>query len=206
MEHQDDDTLSTRDIAGGAPATEKQPDEAARFERERTATSDPAAGTEAGTPAAPDVPATSGVAASGGDAGATTADPAASDPTGQTMREPAGAQQTGGGAETAAGEPSRPAMAQGADTDMGALLPQAEQDGFMSRWEEIQILFVDDPRQAVETADTLVANVMQQLADGFAAERERLEGMWGRGEDVGTEDLRVALQRYRTFFHRLLAA
>src|SRR4051812_12879215 len=36
---------------------------------------------------------------------------------------------------------------------------------------------------------------MKRLADGFAGERERLEGQWGRGEDVSTEDLRIALQR-----------
>jgi hypothetical protein len=47
---------------------------------------------------------------------------------------------------------------------------------------------------------------MQQLAEGFADERGRLEETWGRGEDVGTEDLRVALQRYRSFFRRLLSA
>jgi len=51
-----------------------------------------------------------------------------------------------------------------------------------------------------------VAEVMQRLADGFAQERERLEGQWSRGEDVSTEDLRVSLQRYRSFFQRLLSA
>ena len=65
--------------------------------------------------------------------------------------------------------------------------------------------FVDEPRGAVEDADALVANVMQRLAEGFAQERERLEAQWGRGEDISTEDLRVALQRYRAFFQRLLS-
>jgi hypothetical protein len=58
----------------------------------------------------------------------------------------------------------------------------------------------------VEQADELVATMMKRLAEGFATERERLEGQWGRGEDVSTEDLRVSLQRYRGFFERLLAA
>ncbi len=62
-----------------------------------------------------------------------------------------------------------------------------------------------EPRQTVEQADELVAEVMKRLAEGFATERERLEGQWGRGEDISTEDLRVALQRYRSFFQRLLA-
>jgi hypothetical protein len=78
-------------------------------------------------------------------------------------------------------------------------------DEFQARWEQIQVRFVDEPRGAVEDADALVATVMQRLADGFASEREHLEAQWGRGEDISTEDLRVALQRYRSFFRRLLA-
>jgi hypothetical protein len=50
------------------------------------------------------------------------------------------------------------------------------------------------------------ATVMQRLADGFAKERSNLEKQWGKGDNVSTEDLRVALQRYRSFFDRLLAA
>jgi hypothetical protein len=77
---------------------------------------------------------------------------------------------------------------------------------FQRRWEAIQTGFVDEPRRTVEQADELVAQVMKRLAQGFAAERERLEQQWGRGEDVSTEDLRIALQRYRGFFQRLLSA
>jgi hypothetical protein len=86
------------------------------------------------------------------------------------------------------------------------LLPRDENTQFQDRWETIQTGFVDEPRQTVEQADELVAQVMQRLAEGFAAERERLEQQWGRGEDVSTEDLRIALQRYRGFFQRLLSA
>ena len=90
--------------------------------------------------------------------------------------------------------------------DTPELLPREQNADFQGRWETIQTGFVDDPRQTVEQADELVANVMQRLAEGFAAERERLEQQWGRGEDVSTEDLRIALQRYRGFFQRLLQA
>jgi hypothetical protein len=90
--------------------------------------------------------------------------------------------------------------------EVGSLLPQQDDAELRVRWEEIQTRFVDDPRQAVEEADALVAGVMQSLAEGFAQAREQLEGQWSRGEDVGTEDLRVALQRYRSFFQRLLSA
>ncbi|HEY6958175.1 MAG TPA: hypothetical protein VI814_05080 [Candidatus Limnocylindria bacterium] len=74
-----------------------------------------------------------------------------------------------------------------------------------SRWSEVQARFVDDPRAAVKEADGLVDDVIQQLAKQFADERARLEGQWGRDEKVSTEDLRVALQRYREFFERLLS-
>jgi hypothetical protein len=74
------------------------------------------------------------------------------------------------------------------------------------RWSDIQTGFVDEPRRAVEHADALVADVMKRLAEGFASERAQLEKQWDRGDNITTEDLRVALQRYRSFFDRLLAA
>jgi hypothetical protein len=72
-------------------------------------------------------------------------------------------------------------------------------------WDEIQVAFVDEPRRSVEQADHLVAATMKRLAEIFAQERQGLESQWDRGDDVSTEDLRVALQRYRAFFTRLLA-
>jgi hypothetical protein len=85
------------------------------------------------------------------------------------------------------------------------LFPDKETNDFRKRWTDIQTGFVDEPRRAVEQADALVAEVIKRLADGFAAERSKLEGQWGRGDDVSTEDLRIALRRYRSFFDRLLS-
>jgi hypothetical protein len=73
------------------------------------------------------------------------------------------------------------------------------------RWTDIQAGFVDEPRRAVEQADALVADAIKRLAETFANERNQLEGQWDRGGDVSTEDLRQALQRYRSFFSRLLS-
>ena len=73
------------------------------------------------------------------------------------------------------------------------------------RWSDIQAAFVDEPRRAVEQADGLVASAMKRLAEVFAEERSTLEQQWDRGDSVSTEDLRIALQRYRTFFQRLLS-
>ena len=65
--------------------------------------------------------------------------------------------------------------------------------------------FVDEPRRAVERADTLVAVAMKRLAEMFAVERAKLEGQWDRGDNVSTEDLRLALRRHRSFFGRILS-
>jgi hypothetical protein len=73
-----------------------------------------------------------------------------------------------------------------------------------TRWGDVQAVFVDDPRACVQRADGLVADVVEHLVTGFADARSHLEGSWGRGEEASTEDLRVALKRYREFFDRLL--
>jgi hypothetical protein len=90
--------------------------------------------------------------------------------------------------------------------DREPLIGEGETKDVQVRWEQIQVSFVDEPRRAVEDADTLVAELMRRLADSFSQERERLEGQWDRGDEVSTEELRVALQRYRSFFARLLSA
>jgi len=103
------------------------------------------------------------------------------------------ATMTGSAAESAPAPQATPLLA-----------AEASQE-FRSRWEAIQIGFVDEPRRAVEQADGLVAESIQQLAKSFADERSTLETQWAQGDDISTEDLRVALQRYRSFFERLLA-
>ena len=105
-------------------------------------------------------------------------------------------------------EPATPAASQEPEPVAadGALLPDDQNDRFRSRWEEIQASFVDKPQAAVEEADALVADLMQRVTSGLTQERTRLEGQWAQGDDVSTEDLRVALTRYRTFFDRLLSA
>jgi hypothetical protein len=109
---------------------------------------------------------------------------------------------------TAGQKPSKlanPAANDGMDMrDATPLFPTGEAEGFRSRWTDIQTGFVDEPRSAVEQGDTLVAEMMQRLAQVFAEERAKLEEQWSRGDDISTEDLRQALRRYRSFFDRLL--
>ena len=86
-----------------------------------------------------------------------------------------------------------------------SLFGDGDLSGFRSRWTEVQAAFVDDPRDCVQKADGLVSDVVDRLTAGFANARSGLEEQWSRGEQVSTEDLRLALQRYRDFFERLLA-
>jgi hypothetical protein len=134
---------------------------------------------------------------------------------GATAEAPPQQQQETGGGDTVSQPPSE--QASGTQTGSGAqdevpnsaedqmdLLESAEAEDFRSQWTGVQVAFVDEPQRAVESADALVAEVMKKLAENFAQERSRLESQWARGDDVSTEDLRQALQRYRSFFNRLL--
>ncbi len=101
-------------------------------------------------------------------------------------------------AGTAAG--AAPARAE----EKGSLFAANEASGLRVQWDSIQVTFVDDPRSAVQRADALVSETIKRLTEVFASERQKLEEQWGRGADASTEDLRVALRRYRSFFTRLL--
>lgn len=92
------------------------------------------------------------------------------------------------------------------NTEHEGLIPQDASSTFQGRWSEIQTRFVDEPQDSVREADGLVTEVIQRLAQRFADERQQLEGQWQGGGKVSTEDLRLALQHYRSFFQRLLAA
>jgi hypothetical protein len=122
------------------------------------------------------------------DAGLTTASLAKAAETGRPVAEPPRSF-----AEAAGGEQPEPLFA--AD----------ETSRLRADWDQVQASFVDEPRQAVEQADRLVATAIKRLAEIFAEEKARLEGQWDRGGDVSTEDLRQALRRYRAFFGRVLS-
>ena len=103
---------------------------------------------------------------------------------------------------TAQSEPARVNTESSTDE---TLFADDELAGLRARWDSVQAEFVDDPRACVQKADGLVSDLVEQLTAGFASARSRLEEQWARGEEASTEDLRVALQRYREFFQRLLA-
>jgi polyhydroxyalkanoate synthesis regulator phasin len=118
--------------------------------------------------------------------------------------EAATGQAAGGGADPMA--PPSSENEEEEDTARRSLLRGDSTASYRERWQEIQASFVDEPRTSVQEADRLVVEVIQELQSSFTSERETLEAQWQRGDDVETEDLRVAFQRYRSFFDRLLAA
>ena len=102
-----------------------------------------------------------------------------------------------------ADQPARPAQTK--EESRTPLFAADAAESFRSRWQDIQASFIDEPTRAVEQADSLVAEIMQQLAKTFADERSHLEEQGVHGKDISTEDLRMALRHYRSFFDRLLA-
>jgi hypothetical protein len=90
-------------------------------------------------------------------------------------------------------------------TGQVALFADGDAERFRSRWEAVQVSFVDEPRHAVEEADGLVEEMIERLSNGFSAQRKRLEQAWTSEDEVSTEDLRQSLQKYRSFFERLLS-
>ncbi len=131
------------------------------------------------------------------------ADPESHEPMGGTADLLGGTGDLPGSSDNAGSQGQAGTMS---DSDTTPLLPPEETGQFLQQWESIQVGFVDQPRQSVEQADQLVADLMRQLAESFARQRSSLEADWDRGDDVSTEELRLCLQRYRSFFQRLLAA
>jgi len=128
---------------------------------------------------------------------------------------------SGGGVGMDAHAPAnRPVERQGADAghahgtggtsesereELEPLFPPDLAKQFRHGWDAVQIGFVDDPRQAVRNADELVKQVLQSLTETFGGERGRVEAQVAQADSTSTEDLRVALRRYRSFLHRLLS-
>jgi hypothetical protein len=93
----------------------------------------------------------------------------------------------------------------GPEEPLTPLFPTQRAQDLRNRWHDLQVGFVDDPRRTVQQADELVAQVMKDLAQSFGDARTRLEQQWDKGDKVSTEDLRIALRRYRSFLERFLA-
>jgi hypothetical protein len=86
-----------------------------------------------------------------------------------------------------------------------SLISSRQTEDLRSRWTIIQASFVDEPRKAVQEADALLSAAIKQIEESFTDQRSQLEKQWSQGSEASTEDLRLALQRYRTFFDKLLS-
>lgn len=113
---------------------------------------------------------------------------------GEPVTQPAaGTAAVGTGAADAAAPP-----------DEAGFLPDDRMASLRRQWSDVQAGFVDDPQNAVQRAHGLVTELVDTLVQTFSQERTTLESQWRGGGSADTETLRVALQRYRSFFNRLL--
>jgi len=84
------------------------------------------------------------------------------------------------------------------------LVPQQRSAAYTARWNDVKSDFVDEPKQAVAAADQLVSELLDELQELFRNQRHDIEqGL--DADQTSTEDLRLALRRYRSFFDRLLS-
>jgi hypothetical protein len=98
-----------------------------------------------------------------------------------------------------------PAETEDRESERTWLFSDKDAESYRSRWLDVQSRFVDAPRESVEAADKLVADVTRQLTTVFADQQKKLESQMEKSGNLYTEDLRLALRRYRTFFVRLLS-
>ena len=91
------------------------------------------------------------------------------------------------------------------DAILAPLFTQEAAADFRTRWDLVQRSFVDNPQEAVQAGDELVAQVIESLTETFSGQRSQLESELNQTDRSSTENLRLALRRYRSFFERLLA-
>jgi hypothetical protein len=91
-----------------------------------------------------------------------------------------------------------------AESEREPLVPQQRAAEYGRRWDAVKGGFVDEPRQAIAEADQIVAELLEELQALFHDQRRDIEqGI--DAESTSTEDLRLALRRYSSFFARLLS-
>ena len=110
--------------------------------------------------------------------------------------------QQGDGYGEEANSPQREVLPQNRGT---AFIKQNQVEALQSRWQTIQMEFVDKPKGTVAKADQLIEEVIDRLEQLLTQKRDELKQEWGRSDEPTTEELRLALQHYRTFLNQLLS-
>jgi hypothetical protein len=109
------------------------------------------------------------------------------------------------GSEGGTGTPARPPSL--TDADEAALAGEATlanagpsvEAVAGDRWSGILALFVDDPRGSVAEASVMVDEAVEALIASAREQQASLAASW-QAADADTEQLRVALRQYRTFW------
>ena len=112
--------------------------------------------------------------------------------------------ESSAGARDPVAESTRGDTAPADSTEGDSLIAHDRCVDYRSRWKVVQGDFIDQPRKAVTDADALVGEILDDLSETFHGQRRSLEQQWEDDKST-TEDMRLALRRYRTFFDRLLA-
>ncbi|GAA3426238.1 hypothetical protein GCM10018953_34210 [Streptosporangium nondiastaticum] len=106
------------------------------------------------------------------------------------------------GVSPAPGGPS-PARGNGHSPTGGDPLFEHDADGIRRRWQEVQVGFVDDPRDSVTRADALLEELVGSLRTALERRTASLRQRWD-GDEHDTERLRTALRDYRATLEQLL--
>ncbi|MCW3815577.1 hypothetical protein ONA91_14045 [Micromonospora sp. DR5-3] len=118
---------------------------------------------------------------------------------GPAMVDPDASPGAAGAALAGATRPTRGAV----PSDAATLFAPEIAQGFRDRWRDVQLRFVDDPRAAVDAAQSLVEEAIEALSAALRAQKSRL-GSWQESGSTDTEQLRVAVRDYRDFLDRVL--
>jgi hypothetical protein len=102
-------------------------------------------------------------------------------------------------------------------------LSQAARERYLERWQSVQAQFVDDPRTAVASADSLIQSVMEergypvedfeQRASDVSVDHPHVVENYRQGHNLAkasadgsdsTENLRLAMRHFRALFDELV--
>jgi hypothetical protein len=104
---------------------------------------------------------------------------------------------------TPAADPN-PVIAAPPPNSYGSLFPDTAD--LRSQWQQIQFMFVDDPRASVTEAADVIGQVAAQLQEAIQERQRSLRSRWDGGTQADTEVLRETLRMYRAFLYQLIGS
>jgi len=104
---------------------------------------------------------------------------------------------------TPAADPN-PVIAAPPPNSYGSLFPDTAD--LRSQWQQIQFMFVDDPRASVTEAADVIGQVAVKLQEAIQERQRSLRSRWDGGTQADTEVLRETLRMYRAFLYQLIGS